>query len=63
LGVAHTSRATAQRELTDLIQKGILIKLPGGDRRTSYDLDWEKCRARSALNSWLIENREHKNRT
>jgi len=42
MGMAHTSRATAQRELSDLIQKGILIKLPGGGRSTSYDLDWVK---------------------
>ena len=42
MGIAHTSRATAQRELADLIQKGILIKLPGGGRSTSYDLDWEE---------------------
>lgn len=41
-GMTHTSRATAQRELADLLQKGILIKLPGGGRSTSYDLDWGK---------------------
>jgi Fic family protein len=44
MGMAHTSRATAQRELADLVQKGILIKLPGGGRSSSYDLDWNKCR-------------------
>ena len=44
MGMAHTSRATAQRELSDLVQKGILIKLPGGGRSSSYDLDWSKCR-------------------
>ena len=49
--MTHTSRATAQRELADLVQKGILIKLPGGGRSTSYDLDWEKCEARFALDS------------
>lgn len=41
MGIAHTSRATAQRELADLVQKGILIKMPGGGRSTSYDLDWQ----------------------
>lgn len=41
-GIAHTSRATAQRELSDLLQKGILVKKPGGGRNVSYDLDWEK---------------------
>lgn len=42
MGIAHTSRATAQRELADLVQKGILVKLPGGGRSSSYDLDWNK---------------------
>ena len=42
IGIAHTSRATAQRELADLVNKGILIKMPGGGRSVSYDLDWEK---------------------
>jgi Fic family protein len=44
MGIAHTSRATAQRELAELVQKGILIKLPGGGRSSSYDLDWSKCK-------------------
>ncbi|MCD4723140.1 MAG: Fic family protein [Desulfobacula sp.] len=42
IGITHTSRATAQRELADLVNKGILIKMPGGGRSASYDLDWEK---------------------
>ncbi len=42
IGIAHTSRATAQRELADLVNKGILIKMPGRGRSASYDLDWEK---------------------
>ena len=42
IGIAHTSRATAQRELADLVNKGILIKMPGGGRSASYDLDWKK---------------------
>ncbi len=42
IGIAHTSRATAQRELADLVNKGILIKMPGGGRSASYDLDWGK---------------------
>jgi Fic family protein len=41
MGIAHTSRATAQRELADLVNKGILIKMPGGGRSTGYDLDWD----------------------
>jgi Fic family protein len=42
VGITHTSRATAQRELADLIEKGALIQLPGGGRNTSYGIDWEK---------------------
>ena len=42
MGIAHTSRATAQRELADLVNKGILIKMPGGGRSSSYDLDWQR---------------------
>ena len=38
--MAHVSRATAQRELADLVQKGILRPNPGGGRSTSYDLCW-----------------------
>ena len=37
-GMTHVSRATAQRELSDLVQKGILRPNPGGGRSTSYDL-------------------------
>ncbi len=32
----------AQRELADLVNKGILIKMPGGGRSASYDFEWEK---------------------
>ncbi|MFU8769693.1 MAG: Fic family protein [Desulfotignum sp.] len=42
MGIAHTSRATAQRELADLVQKGVLARQPGGGRSASYDLDWRK---------------------
>lgn len=42
MGIAHTSRATAQRELADLVKKSILIKRPGGGRSVSYDLDWDR---------------------
>lgn len=42
MGIAHTSRATAQRELADLVQKKVLVRLPGGGRSASYDLDWRK---------------------
>jgi Fic family protein len=41
-GMAHVSRATAQRELADLVQKGILRSNPGGGRSASYDLCWDE---------------------
>jgi Fic family protein len=37
-GIAHVSRATAQRELADLVRKGVLRANPGGGRSASYDL-------------------------
>jgi Fic family protein len=39
--LTHTSRATAQRELSDLVSKGVLGRNPGGGRSASYDLVWE----------------------
>jgi Fic family protein len=41
-GLAHVSRATAYREISDLLTKGILRQNPGGGRSSSYDLDWER---------------------
>jgi Fic family protein len=41
-GMTHASRATAQRELADLVQKGVLCPNPGGGRSTSYDLCWDE---------------------
>ena len=41
-GMTHVSRATAQRELSDLVQKGVLRPNPGGGRSTSYDLCWDE---------------------
>lgn len=40
-GIAHISRATAYREIADLLAKGILRQNPGRGRSTSYDLKWE----------------------
>lgn len=37
-GIAHISRATAQRELADLVAKGFLAANPQGGRSTSYRL-------------------------
>ena len=42
MGITYTSRATAQRELADLVQKKVLVRLPGGGRSASYDLNWSK---------------------
>ena len=41
-GMTHVSRAPAQRELADLVQKGVLLPNPGGGRSTSYDLCWDE---------------------
>jgi Fic family protein len=39
--LVRTSRATAQRELADLVvAKGVLVRLPGGGRSTAYALAW-----------------------
>lgn len=43
-GMTHISRATAQRELADLVKKGILLKNPGGGRSVSYDLVWDESK-------------------
>ena len=37
-GMTHVSRATAQRELADLVKKGILRQNPAGGRSASYGL-------------------------
>jgi Fic family protein len=37
-GIAHVSRATAQKELADLVHKGVLGANPGGGRSASYDI-------------------------
>lgn len=41
-GMGHVSKATAQRELADLVRKGILRSNPGGGRSASYDLCWDE---------------------
>jgi len=42
--MTHISRATAQRELADLVTKGILRPNPGKGRSASYDLVWDDIR-------------------
>ncbi|MBS0629213.1 MAG: Fic family protein [Verrucomicrobia bacterium] len=41
VSIAKTSRATAFREIEDLVEKGLLVQNPGKGRSTSYDLNWE----------------------
>lgn len=38
--VAKVSKATASRHLSDLLEKGCLIRLPGGGRSTRYQINW-----------------------
>ena len=38
--LAKVSKATASRELTDLLGKGCLVKRSGGGRNTAYDIAW-----------------------
>jgi Fic family protein len=40
VSVAKVSRATAYREISDLVGKGVLLKNPGKGRNVSYDLRW-----------------------
>jgi len=42
VSIAKTSRATAFREIEDMLEKKILIKLPGRGRNVHYDLSWPK---------------------
>ncbi|HVI56657.1 MAG TPA: Fic family protein [Luteibacter sp.] len=38
--IAKVSKATATRHLGDLMEKGLLRRLPGGGRSTRYEIDW-----------------------
>ena len=40
--LAKTTKATASRDLEDLLRKGVLKRLAGGGRSTRYDLIWER---------------------
>ena len=42
VSIAKTSRATAFREISDLLEKKILRQLPGKGRSVRYDLIWPK---------------------
>lgn len=41
MGMTKTSRATAYRELADLVAKGCLRPTAGGGRSSGYELNWE----------------------
>jgi Fic family protein len=41
-GLAGVSKPTAQREIADLVGKGMLRQNPGGGRSTNYDVAWEE---------------------
>lgn len=41
VAMTGASRATAFREIEDLLHKGVLTRREGGGRTTSYDLAWE----------------------
>jgi len=38
--LTSVSKATATRDLTELVDKGCLVPRPGGGRSTSYDINW-----------------------
>lgn len=40
MGIAGVAKATATRHLAGLLEKSCLIKLEGGGRSTSYDINW-----------------------
>ena len=42
--IAKTSRATAFREITGLLEMQIFVQNPGKGRSTSYDLNWDVCK-------------------
>ena len=41
MGMTKTSRATAWREIDDLLQKKMLRPLPGGGRSAAYEIEWD----------------------
>lgn len=41
MGMTKTSRATAWREIEDLLRKKMLRSLPGGGRSVAYEVEWD----------------------
>ena len=42
VGMTGASRATAFREIEDLLTRGILVRRAGGGRSVSYSLRWDQ---------------------
>ncbi len=42
MGLTKASKATATRDLTDLLEKGLLGKCPGAGRSTRYEIAWPR---------------------
>jgi Fic family protein len=40
MGLTRTSRATASRELSDLVAKGCLVPTGKGGRSSAYEIPW-----------------------
>lgn len=40
MSLTNVSKATATRDLMELVEKGCLVQRPGGGRSTSYDINW-----------------------
>lgn len=40
MSLTNVSKATATRDLVELVEKGCLVQRPGGGRSTSYDINW-----------------------
>ena len=40
MSLTNVSKATATRDLVELVDKGCLVQRPGGGRSTSYDINW-----------------------
>ena len=42
--MAKISQATTFREITDLLEKKVIVPRSGLGRSVSYDLNWDVCR-------------------
>jgi len=46
MSLTNVSKATATRDITELVEKGCLVQRPGGGRNTSYAINWPQTRFR-----------------